>query len=480
MDKARFRLPSLDIGWATNISPLLLEQNRGNSDLLQNIDVSTPGVPRKRPGVVEVLGATTNPIIHAKEYTNLETDETYIVVFDGDDWFTWDAGPPAVWNSFLTVVATATEADSLVFANRLALVDGTNASALFDGAAVDTPAQFPVARYLAEYRNRIVASGDPDEPSLLYLCHTGDPTIWNPDQIGSNATRMYVSPDDGEGITGHLNMGTGGVLIGKPSALYGLFGYARANMAVDLLDSTVGSLSHKAMQYIMPYAYFVSKQGIYRYTGSGGDAPERISAPIQDYFDANTDMDEIRNAVATVVGRYYLITLPQSGGGYYTLAYHTETSRWILWTAPLLGAYLYTDSDPDGRVYYSEPGEDQLYRISPGVLNDKGPTPINALIETRELDGGLAEVTKDFHDLYLICSGAPADYTVTVYMQADNGAWLTVGAATVNTPVRMQSVHRIVLARTARFLKFRFQNSTISQQFSPIGLTMTYTPKDVL
>ena len=567
MQKARFRLPALDTGWATNISPMLLEQDKGYSDLLQNLDVSTPGVPKKRAGVVEVLdAATTNSIVHAKEYTNLETGTSYIIAFDGGTWFrrgttTWisfRSGSPNIWTHRTSGGATgsysmgiegnmvdipwgtgsagiqealetvfgvgmvvvdgliirtitfdvslgtvplifddsgvtkgtdyvhtleetqAAEADMLTFANQLVLVDGVSDSALWDGAAVTTPAQFPVARYLAEYRNRIVAAGDPDEPSLLYLCHTGDPTIWNPDQIGSNATRMYVSPDDGEGITGILNMGTGGVLIGKPSALYGLFGYARANMAVDLLDSTVGSLSHKAMQYIMPYAYFVNKQGIYRYTGSGGDAPERISSWVQDYFESNTDMDELHRAVAVVMGRYYVITLPQVGGGYYTLSFHTETGRWNLWTAPVMGAYLYTKNDPEGIVYYSEPWGNQFYRVTPSALSDEGPVAINALIETRELDGDVPEVDKDFHDLYLICSGATNDYTVTVFMQVDNGAWENMGAVTVGTPVRMQSVHRIVLGRTARFLKFRFQNNVVNEQFSPLGLRLTYTPKDVL
>lgn len=476
----KYQLPLLDGGMVTNISQALIDLTKGYMSNIYNMELSHYGLPQKRPGVSPVLPEIEKTITGIHEFIKTSTGDVYQIVAHGKQVQYWD-DTAEEWVDIKDDFTADQLYSFLTFADSLLIVNGTDPSVRWDGDSLTEPGEFPVAKYLTDYRLRAVAAGDPDDPCMLYLSHTGDPTIWDPDEQGSNATKAYVSPDDGEGISGILNVGDGGLLIGKPSSIYGLFGYKRENFLIELIDPTVGVSSHKTMVYARPYAYWVHTSGIYRME-SGGTA-QRISLAIQDIFDAEVDKDQLELSRAVLYNRNYIVTLP-TATGYITLVYHIDRESWAVWSHPVLGEVAKVSSH---NIWFSAPQGVVVNTLVPGQLYDTlideteiEDYPIEALIDTKNLSLGVPEVEKDVKDLYLICRAGSNPYSVSVYIQPDQtDEWLPVAkqepvTGLLGTP----RVLRVPIGRTLRYHKVRVES--LSDEFYPMSLTWYYSPKDVL
>ena len=508
MSKKTHKMVSLDAGVVTNISTRLIDSTKGYTSNLLNVSNTSPGILTKRPAIKKLYSVAPAAILGVWEYLRAKDDEAVILIAAGGSLYRWDADTTAWVVVFAPVASTCrfnflTFADSVIIANEddplllvLMFTDLLQYRFPVVGSAPvgDSlehiellyrflkPVDAPQAKYLAEYRLRIAAAGDPDEPSFLYLSHTGDPTLWNPSTTGSNATRIMVSPDDGEGISGLLNSGDSGLLVGKPSSLYGLFGYSRDNFAVDRISTDVGVASHKSMLYVTPYSYWVSKRGIYRMESTTN--PDRISLAIQDVFDARTNLARLEESRTVQVDDTLLFTLPTGATALYTLAYDIPRAKWLgEWSKPHI-----LESSPAKSVtgtpiiFSSATDNKQLYQIAYGDLTEL-TAAITGTLETLWLDADAPEVTKDIGDLYLVFkTGASADYTVLVEFKADDAAWSTLATETVSTGTLAvnQRVIRVPVGKTVRFFKVRISNAVIGKEFSPMSLYYTYILKEVL
>lgn len=331
-------------------------------------------------------------------------------------------------------------------------------------------------KYLEEYRLRAVIAGDPENPSLLQLSHTGDPHLWSPHKVGSNAVFAYVSPDDGEGISGLLNMGDGGLLIGKPHSLYGLFGYKRENFVIDKIDPNVGVASHRSMVFMRPYGYFVGPEGIYRVEPGG--VPYNIAEPIRDIFDNWIDHNRLADSVGMIYRDQYLISLPDIGGGFFTLCFHIKRERWSLWTQPNAP----TDYSPyDGEKFFITSGHNHVLKLEEKTYADFDNEIIGAEIQTVELDAGLPHLEKDVGDLYVVLKAYESEGIINIQVYADweREPFVTVDRLCETVEEEHQLVIRIPLGKTLRFMRIHLQHTNESN-FSPLALMYTYQPKEVL
>lgn len=467
-------MPALDGGMVTDVSPKVLDMSKGYMSKAINFDFSRYGKLQKRPGIAPYLTPAADPITSSHEFLKASTGQNYKIIAHGTIVQYWDG---EAWVTLRDTVTKDAPFSFYTFADSLVMANGVDASARWDGTTLTTPAQFPKVKYLAEYRLRLVGAGDPEKPSMLYISTTGDPTLWDPTLDNSNAAQIFVSPDDGEGISGICNAGEGGLLIGKPSALYGLFGYSRANFMVDIIDPNMGVSSQKSMVYIRPFTYFVNPKGIFRLMI--GDTPERISAPIQDVLDVRLDMTRITQASAAFVGLNYVVTLPAIDGGWFTLAYHTENSAWCEWTNPMLGSFIKANDKTGNLGYYAEPGGAQLYRIGFDLLDDSMGVIENELV-TLELDAGQPEVTKEIQELHLIMLRKKNPYTFSVDFKVDDTDWYTLSMpVTIKGEPGTQEIVRFPVGKTVRFFKIRLRMETANQEFCPISLQIIYEPQEV-
>lgn len=476
MSKEVYRVAMLDGGMVTNITPRLMEDSKGLARTFENLDTTRLGIPTKRPGTELALGVTANNILALYEFSKTSSTSRYILAAHGTILQRWDTGTSA-WIDVITGLTISSEYDFLTFADSVLIANFNDASRRWDGTTVTTPTAFPKCKFLAEFRLRVVAAGIVNEPNMVWLSHTGDPTKWDPALTGSNAVKIYVGAEDGDTITGILNTGEGGMIIGKHTKLYGLFGYTRANFTVEPIDLTVGVGSHRSMLYVKPYAYFVNNQGIYRMPLN--EAPHRISTVIQDVFEANTDYDNLHKSVGFLLDRTYVLAVPKVGGGYTVYAYNTEREKFSLWTNLSINQFMYVNSTTFKEVYFSEPNSKSVTKFTPGLLSDKG-VAIPAVIEL-DLDADKHEVEKDFDYLFLTVYGATKSYRVNVSVKADSGPWKGIAwQVPISADKDIQQIVRIPIGITAHVLRVRIENDTIGEDLIPLSLTYVAEAKEVL
>ena len=332
-------------------------------------------------------------------------------------------------------------------------------------------------RFLEIFRGRLILIGDEATPNLLRGSHTGDPTLWNPHARGSNAFELYVGPDDGSRVTGALEFGDGGLLIGKDTSIYGLFGYTRANFIVDVLDSHKGVNSHESMGYIRPYAFFVSHDGVYRY--SSGSIPENITLPIQEIFDNEVDLDKLSKTSATVVGRNYIVSLPAIEGDNIVLVYYVDGERWSRWTEPN-GSYFSSHREsPRGCLFAKEDSQEVLLY---GTLDGRDrDADFPCEITTLELAANSPEIDKYFGEVYFVFRKGEQDYTVNAEVVVDDDYTNTIAMEEViPSGDKKQVVLRAVIGREGRFITLRISSTGKGMSFGLMSIIYTLRPQGVL
>ena len=501
-----YKINRLDGGLVTDVSPSLLDPQEGFSLNLKNLDLSIIGIPKKRPGKETVLASTGKPVKGAHQFIRLSEEDYFnttavndgnVLVWDGDSWYEarWvvlgfgmantqmcneelETAQDMIESGYLNY--TEAEFSMTTFADHLIVANGVYPGLVWDGKKTGkSPKEFPVVKHLETFRTRLVAAGHPNYPSRLYLSHTGDPTIWDPWRDDSNAFDVFVSPDDGQKITGILSLGQASLLIGKAGSLYEMSGHTRDDFTIVLVDPNVGVASHKSMVYISPYGFFISNKGIYRY--NSGQVPERISTPIQNLFEEHVDTTRINESRAFLLDNInYVAVLPKKGGGSISFVYNTAQESWAEWDNPSVGEYMKVGNDPAGEVYYVEPEGEHFFRFTPGKREDEG-SDIHSMIETQDLDAEVPEVEKDFGDLYLNFFTDETPYEVSIYLKLDNREWIPACKAfEIPGNGRGQQIVRVPVGKTARFLRVRIENHGKGEEFSPISLMYTFQAKDVL
>lgn len=592
-----FRIPALDGGMVTSVSPRLLNQEQGLAAMVKNLDLTMPGVPKKRPACVEEQ-STPEPPTGVHEYINLPLDKLYMLISYGEviayeedgTWHTLQAGlTDGIPMEFITMANQAVmtngvdeamawdgESDVVVglgaenasvrtyllysdndldYTAKEAGEDGNNILIQYDrtpeegaplsvevsGAgteedpylikvlfewedtedegeqalstgqdvkdAVEADASadalvdvdhatgssgegkvmvMPQRRlsggynavkghFLTEYRLRAVMAGE----NKIRLSHTGDPHLWSPYKAASNAMEAYVSPDDGEYISGLLSMGEYGVLIGKPSALYGLFGYKRENFVIEQMHRSIGVSSHRSMAFVSPHAYWVWEDGIYRMEMGG--VPERISTAIEDFFLSQVDRSRLDEATAIIYEHSYVVSLPKVDGGFLVLCWNIEREKWGLWTNPkgITGSTQTTEDRH--RVYFTQQGLSRVSRFTLEEKEDFGEEVIEAEIMSLELDTGLPEVDKDINELYLVFRGTGMEdqIDIEVYLDGESRPSVSLLETLIRGAQGKQTVLRVPVGRTARFMEVKIADSD-PQEFTPLSLFYTYQLKEVL
>ncbi len=355
-----------------------------------------------------------------------------------------------------------------------AIGDGTGKVYRFEESPLTGGYDAVKGAFLEDYRTRLLLAGDPDDPNKLRASHTGDPSLWDPTASGSNAFELYVGPDDGTHVTGILEMGDGGILIGKETSTYALFGYTRENMIVDLIDSRVGVVNHRSMGFVKPYGIFVSWDGIYRY--ESGQLPEKISLPIQSIFDNEVDHDKLDESSCVTDSRAYILSLPAKEGNSIVLVYYSDQDRWTRWDQP--NGVFFTKVK-DGFLF-SKRDSLEIKKYGIEERTDDGQI-FETKMTTIELDAELPERVKYYGELYVIFRTAGELYKVDVSVALD-GRDLKEYAKSeiIEGKEDKQKVLMISLGKEARFLEVSIENNEMGKGFYPLSIIYTYRPHGVL
>ena len=420
--------------------------------------------------VVTFSTSIVNPYLRA-DFSNLEYAETGSPDLVQLQTFEWDEILSTA-EQIKTLLNATPAVAALITTDHLTGSVGDGTVATLTKRSLSGGYDSPVGKYLTMFKNRILMIGDDD---LLVSSHTGDPTLWNPNDASSNSFLAYIGTNDGTRITGLLDLGDGGLLIGKSSSLYGMFGYTRENFVVDLIDTAVGVVSHKTLQYIKPYALFVARDGIYRYEIGG--IPERVSDAIKDIFEEQVDHSRIGEAASCVYNRTYVLTLPTVDNSTITLVYYPQEGRWSKWDKPdsfVMAPYL----DFEYKVVYADEGTIKLTTHSIAKDNNSN---IDVSYTTIELDATYPEVDKYYGDLYIVFRTSEEAYNASVEVAFNGEEFQTIATKElIEGRVDKQRVLRVPLGIEARFMEIRLSNSDSNRHFSPLAMYYTCKIQEVL
>ena len=472
-EKMIYQIPSFDAGMMSAVPmtslPQETEGGEGFTKVLKNIILGKiPGQVKKRDGTKKVLEPTDAPIKAGYEFIRTDTQDKYLIIVAGDKLLYWDDG----WEE-ITDGLEGDVFDFLTIANKVAIVSDKDDPMLWDGESLETPSDFPKSKYLDVFRLRVIAAGDPDDPLKLSVSHPGDPTDWDETEAGSSAFFVYISPDDGQRITGVLALDDF-VMIGKERNIYGMFGTTTEDFAIFPVDSTVGVGSHRALKNISETAYFPNRKGeIFRLRS--GSRAERISDPISDLIDEKVDTDNIDKTTAFVVDDYiYVISLPTKDSRL-TLCFDTRQEKWFLWDLEVGTSFEVWDSK--GEIYFSKPEGEELIRLTKGSTTDEGES-IDMLVQTPEIHFGLPGVEKEVRTLFLRFRKPEVTASFDLFYRVNSEEWSNPinqilpegeGYWTVRVPIGKQNV---------REFEIKIQNDT-EEDITLLDANIVYFAKEV-
>jgi len=377
-------------------------------------------------------------------------------------------------NEIKTLLNTHVQISALITTTHLGDSDGTNTVVTLAKRSLTGGYDSVTGKYLTMFKNRILMVTEEDK---LIASHTGDPTLWSPYKSGSNAFEAYIGTNDGTELTGLLDLGDGGLLISKTDTLYGMFGYTRENFVTDLIDPVIGSVGHKTMRFIKPFALFLAKDGIYRY--EIGNIPERISYPIQEVFDNFVDHDNIENSSSCVLNRTYIITLPGKDDTFLTLVYYPELDKWVQWTNPsgfVYAKYLNNTSP----VMFIPEDTTKIHAVDTTLSTDVGED-IYTSYTSIELDANFPETLKYFGEVYIVFRNTDEPYIITVEISLNGKQFYHIAKnEEIGGTKDRQFVLRVPIGKEARFMVIKISNEDSNRHFVPMAMYYTYQLLEVL
>jgi len=192
----------------------------------------------------------------------------------------------ATWTSKRTVT-TGLKARFSTYLDYVFMVNGTDATAIWDGATgtsfltTGNAASAPTGKYIENYRARMWIAGNSSYPDRLYFSSlpsaVATPVItWNTDV--ATGDWVDISPSDGENITG-LKRDKLSLLVFKNNHIYRV--YTSSETEPDP-KFDVGTYSQESIVDTKAGIMFHHPTGFYNYTGS---SVKEISKPIQDIVD---------------------------------------------------------------------------------------------------------------------------------------------------------------------------------------------------
>lgn len=192
------------------------------------------------------------------------------------------------WTSKRTSLTAASKARFTTFLDFLWMVNGTEATAIWDGASGTSfltsgnAASAPTGKYIENFKGRVWISGNSSYPDRLYYSslpsEEATPVVtWDTDV--STGDWIDINPSDGENVTGFAR-DKNALLVFKNNHLYRVYSISDTETDAKI---NIGTYSQESIITAKNGIYFHHPSGIYRYVN--GNVQE-ISKPVSDYIDA--------------------------------------------------------------------------------------------------------------------------------------------------------------------------------------------------
>ncbi len=303
-----------------------------------NIHYNSIGRAKVRKGITIVGSTLGSDILGLYEFRDSGTGtNNRLVAVAGTKLYYWSG---SAWTEKRTSLTANSPARFTSFLDFLWMVNGTESTAIWTGAAADSflttgnASSAPTGQYIETFRSRVWIAGNSTYPDRVYYSSTpskeSTPVVtW--DTSATTGDWIDISPQDGDNITG-LKRSKNTLLVFKRNHLY----------RIASIDETepdpkfyVGTYSNESIVECKDAVYFHHPTGIYVYA-DGGIA--KISQPIVDFID-NMSTTDYANVSAWTDGEcvYFSlgsITIDSIVYSNTVAAYNVNTKAWAIHTYP--------------------------------------------------------------------------------------------------------------------------------------------------
>lgn len=302
----------------SKLDPFSIEDNK----MVKNKNISSLGYPsakvREGYNVLASVSGKTNGLAAWKNEHLVAVVGGSFLRWNGSAWSSIASGLSAIRKSSFTNFKGNFTDISLVVAN------GVDPVKVYDGSTLSNLQNAPSGmNYVVSHDNRLYGA----VKNELHYSALRKATDWTTvDESG----HIVIENNGGEQISGMVS-GTGKIVAFMPHSIHELYGTGPHNFQMQLISDEIGCVSHYTAITVGGTLYFLSHDGIYRY--SGGAVPRKdFSLPVQEIVD-RVNTKAWGEAVAGTDGERYYISLPIDGSNTpnITLEFDPRFQTWNIW-----------------------------------------------------------------------------------------------------------------------------------------------------
>lgn len=252
-------------------------------------------------------------------------------------------------------------------------------------------------KYITEYYNSIIVSGDPQEPSRVYVCEIGLPYMFEEEEE-FNMEIFRVSANDGDEITGLIKF-QGNLAIFKENSIHILYGENPDVFQLREVNPNLGCIAPYSIVNIYNNLYFLYRDGVYTFNGS---TVKVISEKIQPKIDIIKNYDKVSGAWYK---HHYFLSYPESSNyNNKILSYNILHESWTYFTN--IEANIWSNFDGsqesqkniEGIFFGNHKGQIYQYDDSKTRFDDDGED-INSVYRTKYFNFQQPELVKTFRKI---------------------------------------------------------------------------------
>lgn len=283
-----------------------------------NWELNEQGAPVKRLGYIPYINSDPLPAVPLEMTVYAPSAGTpALVVYTAAGHVDLGEGD-GTWTGLVTGLSTTAVPSFVQLNDVLYWSNGIDALYAYNGTSSTQPSGGPTAAYLAVWRNRIFAAGDPANPFRVYWSDIGG--TWT--NIATNF--VDILGPHGEAITGlspspvsNTFDGLDGIFVFTPRATHRIIddsdnidGVISGGSNV-LVDPSTGTVSNRSVAYVNGRTWCVARNGIY---STDGKNPLHLeSAKLGKFFQNQLNSTQDKNLVAISYHNTYRLACTKAG-----------------------------------------------------------------------------------------------------------------------------------------------------------------------
>lgn len=424
MDKFVYSIPGFR-GYS-----LIENRTSGHSSNIKNFEIRETSLKTRKGSTGKVTATTSD--IGSMFMLKLKNGDKHYVVAEGtnllstSDLISWDT--PA-----LKTNCDNAYFDGLAFLDHIYMGNGTD-MAEYDGTTFAGLVGPPTFDFITEYKDRIVTN-DTTNPAYMRYSDIG---VDAPTTIGNYY--WILSEHEGDAFKCGVKIMTHFFALCEYSC-YAIYGSSSADFSKNMV-APIGISAKRSLVTVNGVAYFLSQNGVYRYSGAGLDLVSYNLGKIEELISPSY---MYRACAASYKNKYWLAVHGNgtTEGNDLVLVYDTLAEEWERYEYP----FYINDFCVDGNNLYAATSDNLVYLLDDGTTD--GTTVIASSWESDALDMGYPGRKKKIKNIAIELADIAIGGSIELYIKGDDGDY--GDSYTIYVPSVSPGATKIVRVQLSKF-----------------------------